>query len=420
MYNRLYSYLLKFDILYEHQFGFRKSHSTSMAMIDVVNMIANKINCGHKVMAIFMDLQKAFDTVNFDILIKKLEHYGVRGLILDWFRSYLYDRAQATYVNSTLSTFKNTTCGVPQGTVLGPLLFLIYINDIASAVTEGELKLFADDSNLFVVAKDIQQLFHVSNRELNNINQWFICNKMYLNKDKTNFMIFKSTKIDNDCIKTHNFKLSVEGFVIDRVHSTKYLGIIIDDMLTWKEHINNLVIKLSSMIGIMYRRSYLLPPMCKRNVYFALVYSKIIYGIEVYANTYITYLKPLIIKCNSLLRLLQNSKRTTRTNELYVNYNTLPVNMLFNYNLMKLMHNCLYNESNVPKVICNLFKTGHDVHNHSTRNCRMFFIADNVCRNSIQYIGPNLWRKLPNNLRTCPSIYKFLKDYKLYLTNQLE
>ena len=103
------------------------------------------------------------------------------------------------------------------------------------------MRLFADDSNLFVVAKDIQQLFNIANRELYNINQWFICNKMYLNKDKTNFMIFKPSRIDNDLITNFNYNLSIEGFVIDRVHSTKYLGIIIDDMLTCKDQINNLV-----------------------------------------------------------------------------------------------------------------------------------------------------------------------------------
>jgi len=271
-----------------------------------------------------------------------------------------------------------------------------------------------------VIAKDIQQLFSISNRELHNINQWFICNKMYLNKDKTNFMLFKPTRIDNDKIKLFNLNLSIEGFVIDRVYSTKYLGIIIDDMLTWKDHIKSLVSKLSSIIGIMYRRNYLLPPMCKRNVYFALAYSKLVYGIEVYANTCVSYLKPLIVKCNSLLRVLQNSKRNTRNKYLYTNYNTLPVNMLFNLNIMKLMHNCLYNSSTVPKVICNLFKTGDDVHNYNTRNSRMFFIADFVSRNSIQYVGLSLWSKLPYHLRTCPSIHKFSKNHKLYLTNQLD
>ena len=109
-----------------------------------------------------------------------------------------------------------------------------------------------------MVAKDIQQLFNIANRELYNINQWFICNKMYLNKDKTNFIVLKPT-VDNDLSKNYNYNLSIEGFVIDRVHSTKYLGIIIDDMLSWKDHINTLINKLSSLTGIMYRRNYLLP-----------------------------------------------------------------------------------------------------------------------------------------------------------------
>jgi len=148
MYSRLITYLDKFNLLYDYQFGFRKNFSTLFAVIDVVNIINEELFDGKLVMGIFMDLQKAFDTVNIDILVHKLEHYGVRGTCLSWFKSYLINRSHYTVLNGIKSDTRVSQCGVPQGTVLGPLLFLIYINDISNVVSDSKLKLFADDSNL--------------------------------------------------------------------------------------------------------------------------------------------------------------------------------------------------------------------------------------------------------------------------------
>ena len=136
-----------------------------MAVLDVVSMIKNALYERKFVMGVFMDLQRAFNTINFEILVKKLEHYGFRGVSLSWFKSYLEDWKQFTVVNGYDSSFRTITCGIPQGTVLGPLLFLLYINDIPNAVRDSNIKLFADDSNLFVVSVDLQTLFSIANKE---------------------------------------------------------------------------------------------------------------------------------------------------------------------------------------------------------------------------------------------------------------
>jgi len=176
-----------------------------------------------------MDLQKAFDTVNISILIEKLQHYGVRGTCIEWFKSYLVGRVQHTCVNGVLSKPRISECGVPQGTVLGPLLFIIYINDIANATVNSKLKLFADDSHIFIISNNVTSLFSIANSGLSSISVWFNANKLHINYDKTKYMIFDTmSKAD----KVHYCELKFGNYIIDRVKCTKYLGVIIDETLS--------------------------------------------------------------------------------------------------------------------------------------------------------------------------------------------
>lgn len=184
MYKRVYTFLTENNILYPYQFGFRKNHSTSLALIDVIDNIYSCLDNNETVVGIYVDLQKAFDTVDHNILLYKLYNCGVRGIAHKWFVNYLYNRKQFTSVNNAVSMLKNVTCGVPQGSVLGPLLFLIYVNDIAQAAPGVQVKLFADDTNLFLSGIDISELICRSNNCLESLNRWCIANRLHMNFEK--------------------------------------------------------------------------------------------------------------------------------------------------------------------------------------------------------------------------------------------
>ena len=198
-------------------------------------------------------MPKAFDTVDHTILLKKLEIYGITGANLAWFRSYLTNRKQYICINNdTKTNEQKVTCGVPQGSILGPLLFLIYVNDLPSASNLLNTIMFADDTNLFFEHKDISFLFSTVNRELQNINEWFISNKLSLNVKKTKFSIFHKASRRDD-LPLLLPKLFINNQVIKRQSSIKFLGILLDENLSWKEHLKLTENKIAKNIGLIYK-----------------------------------------------------------------------------------------------------------------------------------------------------------------------
>ena len=172
MYRRLMAYLEINGILCDSQYGFREKHSTEHTLIDIVNQIQSHFDKGMLSCGVFIDFKKAFDTIDHCILLQKLYHYGIRGIINDWFRSYLTDRVQSTQIGSEVSTKLTTACGVPQGSVLGPLLFLLYVNNLCRSSNKLSFYLFADDTNLLYADRDINSLERVVNAELSKVQEW--------------------------------------------------------------------------------------------------------------------------------------------------------------------------------------------------------------------------------------------------------
>ena len=184
MHRRLYNFLDLCNILCPNQFGFREKHSANHALISMTETIKSTSDNGRYGCGVFIDLQKAFDTVNHSILLKKLEHYGIRGTALKWFTSCLIDRQQYVSVNGHCSNYLNITCGVPQGSVLGPLLFLIYINDLPNSTKVVTFYLFADDTNIYFESSDLILLQKTISKHLKRVKKWLDANKLALNIGK--------------------------------------------------------------------------------------------------------------------------------------------------------------------------------------------------------------------------------------------
>ena len=252
-------------------------------MIEIYNNITQNLNSGNIVAGIYLDIKKAFDSVDHDILLSKLDHYGIRGLPNLWFKNYLSNRKQFTFCNGHSSTLSNISSGVPQGSVLGPLLFLLYTNDMPFSInTKSHLNLFADDTSTFLAETNPEKLKTLITSTLVNINSWLIANKLVLNTEK-NMLHHIYTKKNKKMPDSLNY-IQLGTTKIHRVKSAKLLGVTIDEDLSFKDHVDNLHLSLlktgNAFKMIRSKISY----EHKFMFYYAYFYSKIQYGIEIYGN----------------------------------------------------------------------------------------------------------------------------------------
>ncbi len=217
------------------QFGFRKGCSTDLAIQTLVERYYETIESNETMVGIFLDLSRAFDTISHKILIRKLRYYGIRGIALDWIFDYLNGRTQYVNYNNGNSKMVNITIGVPQGSILGPLLFLLYVNDLSCISPKLSYIQFADDTNIFMTGNSLEDIFNVLNDELKLISAWMRANKLALNLSKTNFMIMSSPR---SRININDYKVYIDGHNSEGVNQCKFLGVIIDDKMTWKHHVS--------------------------------------------------------------------------------------------------------------------------------------------------------------------------------------
>ena len=398
------------NILSNSQFGFREKHSTIHAILSFLNKTTRAIDDHSHLIGIFLDLSKAFDTVNHNILLNKLSHYGIRGKALEWFRNYLTDRKQYVHLNGVDSDLHEIKCGVPQGSILGPLLFIIYINDFCRSSDVLSFVLFADDSTLFFSHNDPRSLVNIVNTELNKVMHWIRANKLSLNLQKTKYIIFSNT------INTLPSDIIFESTPLEKVTQIKFLGIIVDNKLSWKNHIDSICKTISRNIGIINKLKLHLPSSSLLTLYHSLILPYLNYGILAWGNTHQVLLNRLLLLQKKSLRIISNSPIRTSTDPLFYDNKILKINDLYHLQLGQFMYN--YNNNLLPHTFDSMFPKNQSFHKYPTRQSDEFhlpLLRTLLAQNTFIYTGPKFWNSIEKEIKDAPSVNSFKHKLKSFL-----
>lgn len=416
MFKRLTTYMKDHNFLTDKQYGFREKHSTYMALVDLLDLISKEIDDKKIPIGVFIDLSKAFDTINHEILLNKLNLYGVRGIAHKWFSSYLSNRHQFVQLASIKSSTLQITCGVPQGSILGPLLFIIYINDIVNVSKLVTPIMFADDTNLFFSGRKISNLVSTVNSELDKINTWFKLNKLSLNVKKTNFIMFASKRNSSINSSLNTLEIKIDNSKIEQVHSSKFLGVIINQTLSWNDHIHVIQQKIHKNSGIIRRLSKSLPQSVLLCLYHSLIEPYLGYCNIVWGMNRSTSLDKLFISQKKIVRIITFSKLNTHTKPLFSRLSLLTIYQLNVFQVACFVYCCIHNL--LPQQFCSMFQANNSIHYHNTRNSiKLHSIS---CRLSlrlftIRIYGVSIWNSLSDNVCNCVSLASFKRNLKSYL-----
>ena len=387
--SRYIDFMEKNKIINKSQFGFKKGVSTSDALTDLTGTIAsNKMKyCA----AISIDLKKAFDSISHDLLINKLEKYGFRGVALKLLISFLNNRNQFVIFNKSKSKIKNIKFGVPQGSVLGPLLFLIFINDIVNIKTQGHFVLFADDTTIIFRENNIDSMENSMNKTLKNLDIWLSLNKLTINLSKTNYLIFNNNKA----------KLSIilNNIVIIQKNSIKLLGVIIDSNMNWKLHTNMVKSKLYYGLSILRKLNNIVPINILKLIYYSVFHCHLIYCTHIWGNNYDVTSKQISIAQNKAIRILYRQKNRTNVDNIYKEQHILTFKEIIFYNACKIMFRI--KNYQMSTTIINLFKLQDTTYNMRDNNkFKIPLVNTNAKKFNITYYGPICWNNLPIQIKS--------------------
>ena len=378
------------------QFGFRPNHSTEHALChlcyDIHSIIDNK---GYQI-SVFCYLSKAFDSLSHNILLDKLKVYGIRGVALKWFQSYLGSRMQYTVYNDCLSSSTSIRYGVPQGSILGPILFLLYINDITRCTDRLKFLLFADDTTVYIQGHDLNAMKHTLNQELKHVSNWIKCNKLTLNLSKTYSMLSAS-------LLSHSSKIDIfiDDVLLQQTEQCKFLGIILDCKLKWKPQISQIICRISKLTGIFFKLRNTITKECLQQLYLSVVYPHLLYCASIWGGAFHTYLDKVSISQKKLIRIITFNHRYAHTDPLHD---------------ILAMQTYLF----VYKSLNSQIIKAYQYMSENPNIGRPYDLKIPLCRTTftqrfIAYRGAQLWNQLPDDIKKLKSLQTFKTKIKLML-----
>ena len=399
------------------QFGFRPGHSTGAALGSMTDDWLHSIDLGRIIGALYLDLKRAFDTVNPSVMLFKLKIKGVSDLALKWFNSYLTNRKQHVEVRGTDSNMNNLSLGVPQGSILGPLLFLIYIDDIVKVIRNGKVIMYADDTTLHVSGTSLHDIQLKLQEDLNEISKWIKDNRLQLNVDKTKLMIIGSKQRLRSC-RDEPIYIEYEGKPIERCISTKCLGIIIDENLLWHDHVDSICKKVFAGLAVLRRIRPFIDDNSLKLLYMSLVQSQMDYCCEIWGNRFNTHTERITKLQKRAARLILKCNMFTSSKEMFLQLKWLPFYQRVQYFRCIFVFKCINNLSS--EFFKDIFKPVSEMHDRHTRSSSNNNLAIPKChteyyKHALCYSGSVLWNELPVEIRQRRSVHSFKIMLKQYL-----
>ena len=402
------------------QSAYLKRHSTQTSLHRVIHDWLEQIHDNSLTGACLLDISKCFDSINHEILLKKLEMYGITGNELDWFSSYLKNRKQMVFFQQDSSDFQEVYSGVPQGSVLGPLLFLLFINDVSTFTTEGcALNMYADDVTIYTSAETSDELQMKLQLCVDNVHQWYNMNRLTVNKKKSAVMVIGS-KAQLQSLNLDQFSVNLDSNKIEFVNKAKYLGLLVKDDLSWDDHILQLCKTMNYYVHVLRRLNKIFPKQLLLKIYKSYVQSKLDYGLYIWGCTTEGNLDRVQRIQNFCARIMCKNYYyiNTRGIDLVNSLKIQTIRQRRDYFLSVLMFKAIHGLA--PHYLCNDVTMIVDVHGYDTRSSENMNLyvpkyTKEICKRSFAYKGSMLWNDLPDEVKESSSLDAFKTNYRFYI-----
>jgi hypothetical protein len=413
VYNQLEVFLTKNKLLYEFQSGFRQSYSTDSCLIHLTDHIRSQTSKGLYTGMVLLDLQKAFDTVDHKILCRKLKAMGVESV--EWFESYLSNRKQTVHVNDTFSSQESISCGVPQGSILGPLMFLCYVNDMPISISKKcKLLLYADDSAIIYSHKNLSVIKSTLGQELESCSKWLVDNKLSLHLGKTECILFGSKR---KIKKSEDFSIQCHDKIIKSQKSVKYLGHVLDSDLSGETCINDIIKKVNSRLKFLYRQSKVLNQSMRKTLCNSLIQCQFDYACSAWYNGTNKKLRHrLQITQNKVVRFILNySPRTSLLNSDFKTLGILRIEDRVKQLSLNHVHKIVHGKC--PSYMYENFNKVTDLHSYKTRKCAFNFfvpLVNSASAATFYFNSIKAWNNLPEVIKSQKRYQRFKMEVKKY------